>query len=166
MIGDRWGVTNDEVTRHYPCDDFVSSPSVQAWRGVTVYAPPGMVWAWVTQIQWAPYSYDWIDNLGHRSPQRLLDSPAPVTGQHFTSTANRPQGRVLLVEPQVHYTGRILGAVMSYLLIPVNEDVTRLLLKVVISGRGWLAPALSVGDLVMARRQLLNLKRLAEKQLK
>lgn len=167
MIGNRWGVTDDEVSRHYPCDDVVPSPSVQAWRGVTVHAAPDEVWPWVTQIQWAPYSYDWIDNLGHRSPQQLLDTPPPVPGEHFTSTANRPLGRLLSVQPQVHYTGCLLGAVvMSYVLVPANEETTRLLLKIVMNGYGWLAPALSVGDLVMARRQLLNLKRLAEKRLR
>jgi hypothetical protein len=35
-------------------------------------------------------------------------------------------------------------------------------LKVVARTSRWLAPALSVGDLVMARKQLLTLKMLAE----
>ncbi len=26
MIGDRWGVTDSEILRCYPCDDFVVSP--------------------------------------------------------------------------------------------------------------------------------------------
>lgn len=161
MFGDRWGVTDAEVTRRYPCDDFVPDPSLQAWRGVTVRAAPAVVWPWVTQIQMAPYSYDWIDNGGRRSPQRLLDIPPPEPGQPFTRTANRPQGRLLAVETQVHYTGRIMGAVMSYVLVPAGPH-TRLLLKLVMRGAGVLAPVISVGDLVMARRQLLNLKRLAE----
>jgi hypothetical protein len=38
----------------------------------------------------------------------------------------------------------------------------RLVLKVVARTNRWLAPALSVGDLVMARKQLLTLKELAE----
>jgi hypothetical protein len=164
VIGDRWGATDDEVARPYPCDDIVASPSLQAWRGVTVHTTPEVLWPWVAQIQSAPYSYDWIDNLGRRSPQQLLDTPPPKAGEHFTCTANRPQGRLLCVEPQVHYTGRILGAVMSYVLVPVDGRSTRLLLKIVMSGYGWLAPLISVGDLVMARRQLLNLKRLAEQR--
>jgi hypothetical protein len=162
VIGERWGVTAEEVARHYPCDDVVSSPNLRAWRGVTVHAPPSIVWAWVTQIQLAPYSYDLVDNLGRRSPRRLLDVPTPQPGQHFTRTANRPQGRLLSLEPGVHYTGSILGSAMSYVLVPVDEETTRLLLKIVMQVSPWLAPAVSVGDLVMARRQLLNLKRLAE----
>ena len=53
---------------------------------------------------------------------------------------------------------------MSYLLVPQEQESTRLLLKVVMSTHRWIAPALSVGDLVMARRQLLNLKELAERK--
>ena len=40
---------------------------------------------------------------------------------------------------------------------------TRLLLKVVMQCPRWAAPGLSVGDLIVARRQLLNLKNLAER---
>jgi hypothetical protein len=36
-------------------------------------------------------------------------------------------------------------------------------MKIVTAMSRWVTPWLSVGDLVMARRQLLNLKRLAEK---
>jgi hypothetical protein len=55
-----------------------------------------------------------------------------------------------------------MGAVMSYVLVPTG-DSTRLLLKIAAEGNAWAAPLLSVGDLVMSRRQLLNLKRLAER---
>jgi hypothetical protein len=50
---------------------------------------------------------------------------------------------------------------MSYVLVP-DALGTRLLLKVVIQRGRVIAPLVSLGDLVMARRQLLNLKRLAE----
>ena len=56
-----------------------------------------------------------------------------------------------------------MGAFMSYVLVPRDHDTTRLLLKVVMRTKRWAAPWLSVGDLIMARRQLLNLKQLAER---
>jgi len=161
MIGDRWGVTDAEVTRHYPCDDIVLSPVLQAWRGVTVYVAPDVLWPWVTQIRLAPYSYDWLDNLGRQSPRELRALHEPAAGEPFTTAATRRLGRILSVSPTEHITGRIVGAVMSYVLVPEGE-ATRLLLKIVTPRGRWIAPLLSVGDLVMARRQLLNLKQLAE----
>jgi hypothetical protein len=161
MPGDRWGVTAAEVARRYPCDDLAPAPIAQAWRGVTVQASPERVWAWVVQLRLAPYSYDWIDNLGRRSPQHLLPVVPPRPGTPFTAAFGRPQGRVVSIEPGVQLTGRILGALMSYVLVP-DGDATRLLLKVVLLRGRAIAPAVVLGDLVMARRQLLNLKRLAQ----
>jgi hypothetical protein len=163
VIGDRWGVTPEETIRRYPCDEIAPNPVLQAWRGVTVRAEPEQVWLWVKQIRLAPYSYDWIDNLGRRSPQQLCGIPDPVPGEPFTrALGGRRFGQVLTVDPGEQLTGRIMGAVMSYLLVPV-DSTTRLLLKVVSSHGRLTAPLLSVGDLVMARRQLLNLAQLAER---
>jgi hypothetical protein len=162
LIGDRWGVTATEIERRYPCDDLVPNPAMEAWRGVTVMAQPHRVWPWLAQIRLAPYSYDWIDNLGRRSPQRLHGLPDPVSGEPFTSAfGGRPAGRILAVTPGESLTGQIMGTVMSYVLVPEGAT-TRLLLKLVTRRRRASTPLLTVGDLVMARRQLLNLARLAE----
>ncbi|GLY76545.1 hypothetical protein [Actinoallomurus iriomotensis] len=164
MIGDRWGVSESETLRSYPCDDFVTSPVLQAWRGVRVEAPAEAVWPWVVQVRLAPYSYDWIDNLGRRSPREPVDLPEPRVGDRFTTAAGgRELGRIVSVDPGRQLTATIMGAFMSYVVVPEEQDTTRLLLKVVMRTARWAAPGLSVGDLIMARRQLLNLKRLAER---
>ena len=165
MIADRWGVTNAEVTRDYPCDEFVADPSLQLWRGVTVHATPEHAWPWITQIRIAPYSYDWIDNLGRRSPPRLLGLVEPVVGEHFTTAlGGRRFGRILSIEPERQLTASIMGTVMSYVLVPIaGGEQTRLLLKIVAAGAPLTAPALAIGDLIMARRQLLNLAAHAER---
>jgi len=164
VIADRWGVTEAEVGLRYPCDELVPEPVLQAWRAVTVRARAEQVWPWVAQLRLGPYSYDWIDNLGRRSPQTLRGLPEPVVGEPFMSViGGRPLGRILSVEPGRQITGVIMGAVMSYVLEPVNEGPqTRLLLKIVTSRGRLYAPLLSVGDLIMSRRQLLNLAALAE----
>jgi hypothetical protein len=163
MIGDRWGVTDSEIRRSYPCDDFVVSPALRAWRGVRVEALDAAVWPWVAQVRLAPYAYDWIDNLGRRSPRRLVGLPDPHVGEAFTTAGGRTLGRIVSVDPGKQLTGTIMGAFMSYVLVPEQHNTTRLLLKVVMQTTRWAAPGLSVGDLVMARRQLLNLKQLAER---
>lgn len=161
MLGDRWGVTPAETEMTFGCDAMVVAPRLQAWRGVSVDAPPEHVWRWVRQVRLAPYSYDWIDNGGRRSPRELSRLADPVVGDPFTTTIGGRAGRVLAVEPGRELTATIMGAVMSYLVVP-NGSGSRLLLKIVARAREPLATALCVGDLVMARRQLLNLKRLAE----
>lgn len=164
MIGDRWGVTEEETARSYPCDDFVAAPTLQAWRGVSVQAPAAAVWPWVAQVRLAPYSYDWIDNRGRRSPRELAGLPDPKAGERFTTAAGRQLGRIVSVDPGEQLTATIMGAYMSYVLVPADHGTTRLLLKVVSRPGRLTAMGLSVGDLIMARRQLLNLKRLAERQ--
>jgi hypothetical protein len=163
MIGDRWGVTKSETLRSYPCDDFVVSPALQAWRGVRVEAPAAVVWPWVTQVRLAPYAYDWIDNRGHRSPRELAGLPEPEVGDRFTTAGGREMGRIVSVDPGKQLTGTIIGVFMSYVLVPQEPGVTRLLLKIVMETNRWVALGLSVGDLVMARRQLLNFRQLAER---
>jgi hypothetical protein len=161
VIGDRWNVTAAEVGRRFPCDELIHDPAFEAWRGVTIDAPPEAVWPWVVQLRLAPYSYDWIDNLGRRSPQQLRGLPDPIIGENFTSVGGRPAGRILAVSAGEHLTGQIMGTVMSYVLVPEGAK-TRLLLKLLARKRRPLTPLLSLGDLIMARRQLLNLTRLAE----
>ena len=87
---------------------------------------------------------------------------AKIGGDSTAALGGHRYGRVLTVASGEQLTGRIMGAVMSYVLVPVGST-TRLLLKLVTSGGRVTAPLLSVGDLVMARRQLLNLARLAER---
>ncbi len=91
MIGDRWGVSEGETLRRYPCDDFVTSPVLQAWRGVLVQAPAAVVWPWVAQVRLAPYSYDWIDNRG-RSPGPGKGSPPPAGAGWAGSSQSIPAG--------------------------------------------------------------------------
>jgi hypothetical protein len=163
MIGDRWGVTDSEVLRSYPCDAYVTAPALVAWRGVHVQAPSTVVWPWICQLRLAPYAYDWIDNLGRRSPQRLMSLPEPRVGEAFTASGGRKLGAIVSVDSGRQLTGGIMGGFMSYVLVPQAVATTRLLLKVVMETNRWSAIGLCVGDLVMARRQLLNFKRLAER---
>lgn len=164
MIGERWGVEDREVAQRYPCDELVPSAAVQLWRGVTVHAPPAQIWPWLCQLRLAPYSYDWLDNLGHRSPRELSGLPDPRPGEAFSRVADRfAVGRVLSVAPREHLTVAIMGAVLSYVLRPQGDD-TRLLLKIVVARSHWYSVPLGIGDWPMARRQLLNLKALAERE--
>ena len=162
MLGAVWGVTAEEQALHYACDEFVDAPRLRAWRGVDIAAPAESVWPWVAQVRVAPYSYDWVDNRGRRSPQTLLGLPEPVVGEAFTASGGRPLGRIVHVDPGRSLTATILGAHLTYAVVAAAPAQTRLLLKVVMDAGPVLAQAVCLGDLVMARRQLLNWRRLAE----
>lgn len=163
MIADRWGVTDAETHDVYGCDRYVVGvPALSAWRGVDVAAEAAVLWPWVTQMRVAPYSYDWVDNLGRTSPRELLGLPEPVPGEPFTRCAGRPIGEVLAVGPGREITGRIMGALMSYRVLDRGEHASRLVLKIVMPRWRVAAPMVAVGDLVMARKQLLTWKALAE----
>lgn len=167
MLGERWGVTDQDVARRFACDDLVPAPAQQLWRGVSVAAQPEALWPWVGQLRLAPYSYDLVDNLGRRSPRELCGLPEPAVGDRFAVV-----GRIAAVTPGVELTGEIGRSgglagrtVMSYQLVPDGAG-TRLLLKVVVERGGPLTKAvttvLPLGDLVMARKQLMTLRSLAE----
>ncbi len=168
-----WGTTADERALAYPCDRYIAAPRDELYRGVTVDAPPAIVFRWLCQLRAAPYSYDWIDNFGRRSPQRLtpgLEALAP--GQRVMKIFELlefEQDRsitIRIIERGRAY--RLFGSLaVTYMAVEQPAGGTRLLAKLSTHGsRGLIARAMRVilpwGDLVMMRRQLLNLKRLAE----
>ena len=70
----RWGATDDEVDRPYPGADLVPGGKRTATMAATIEAPPAQVWPWLVQMGanragW--YSWDWLDNLGNRSADRI-----------------------------------------------------------------------------------------------
>ncbi len=66
-----WGSTAAERGASFPCDAYVTDADAAYFRAVDVDAPFAVVFRWLCQLKAAPYSYDWIDNLGRRSPRRL-----------------------------------------------------------------------------------------------
>ncbi|WP_010524846.1 hypothetical protein [Nesterenkonia sp. F] len=55
-------------------------------RAVVSTAAPDTLFLWVCQLRRAPYSYDWIDNVGRRSPRRPDPRCRELTlGQTFMS---------------------------------------------------------------------------------
>ena len=166
-----WGTTESERALAYPCDRFVERIDDACWRGVTVRASAATTFRWLCQLKAAPYSYDWIDNWGRRSPQHL------TPGLEQLEVGQRVMGIFDLVtfEPERSLTLRTRHRAdsswptiaVSYVLRPGPPAPTRLLAKLAIQTRPGLLHSvlihgLVLGDLVMMRRQLLNLKGLAE----
>lgn len=67
-----WGSSVGERAAAYPCDGLVDHPDGVVFRGVDISAPAGLAFRWLCQLRVAPYSYDWVDNFGRRSPRHLI----------------------------------------------------------------------------------------------
>jgi hypothetical protein len=155
----------------FPCDRHLPGADAAYFRAVDVDAPPGTVFRWLCQLRAAPYSYDWVDNRGRRSPPRLIPGLDQLqVGQQVMTIFE-----LVEFEPDRHLTvsmrrarhlfGEVAG---TYMALPISESRSRLLVKLLVRfpsglyGSWVLRPLLPWGDLVMMRRQLLNLKGLAE----
>lgn len=166
-----WGISPLELGLEFPCDTFGESFSDTYFRGITIHAEPEIIFQWICQMRVAPYSYDWIDNFGRKSPQKIiygLDQLEP--GQKIMSIFN-----LIDFEQNKHLTFRlnkralkIFGDTMiSYRIFCQKNNACRLLVKILVNyPKGILGVLLQYilpfGDLIMMRRQLINFKTLSE----
>lgn len=176
-ISETWGTTPEERLLAFPCDLILDQPDDSLYRGVTINASEATVFRWLCQMRAAPYSYDWIDNGGRQSPRELTAGLENlVSGQDvmriFKLTAFEKDRHLTLRLKGKSSASRAFGGLaVSYLLVPQPEARStprcRLLVKLVVKhppglyGR-LMRIVLPWGDLIMMRRQVLNLKRLAE----
>jgi hypothetical protein len=168
-----WGTEEAERRLPFPCDHYVERADAAYFRGITVHAAPAILFRWLCQLRVAPYSYDFIDNGGRRSPRAL------TPGMENLAIGQSVMRIFTLVEfaKDRHVTLRIKhGArafsffgdlAVTYLIVAEEAERCRLLVKLVVRypPRWWgslMRWGLPWGDLVMMRRQLLNLKALAE----
>ncbi len=170
----RWGATDDEVARPLPGDDTVESPTFNATRAVTIDARPEHIWPWLVQIGlgragW--YSYDWIDNLGRPSAERIVPELQHLAVGDLVPMS--PGGKVGLwvkdFEPDrwMLWWDRKGDVSRLWLLDSVGDSRTRLITRVRVRYR-WISAgilfslAMDVGDIVMMRKCMLGIKRRAE----
>ncbi len=165
-----WGSTEEERAATYPCDRWLAEPDDQLWRAIDVAAPPAVVFRWLCQLRAAPYSYDWIDNLGRRSPRELtpgLDELAE--GQRVMTIFRLVEfARDRHITVVLERGRRVFGELaVTYAVDPAPGGASRLIAKLVVKrprGVGRvLSPLLPGGDLVMMKKQLRTLKELAER---
>lgn len=168
-----WGTEPEERLQSFPCDSLIAGCDDAYFRGVTIRAQADVVFRWLCQMRAAPYSYDWIDNFGRRSPRVLtpgLDKLA--VGQRvmaiFELACFVNNEHLTLRTPQGSFVSRIMGeAAASYVVVPVTGGTCRLLVKLLVRfpkgvAGGLMRRVLPWADLIMMRRQLFNFRTLAE----
>ena len=169
-LPERWNATLEEAAATFPCDGLAPRGFIALTRAIDVDTSPPMVFRWLCQLRAAPYSYDWIDNLGRRSPRQLSPGLDDLqTGQRFLI------GTITSFVPNQHITvrgtpeaERLFGVIaMTYQVVNRGASGSRLLVRLDVHppNRLWKRArylVLAWGDVIMMRKQLHTLKKRAE----
>jgi hypothetical protein len=170
-----WGATPDEIAMALPGDELAPGPYFT--RGITIAAPPSIVWPWLVQIgqdRAGFYSNTWLENLTganiHNADvvrpewqERRVGDRVPLTrpdllGGRFTGMFHTD---ILALDPPI----LIANAPARFVLRPVGQDATRLLVRETIASQGpavtrWLA--WDPMHFVMVQRMLRGIKERSE----
>lgn len=166
-----WNTTAQEAAASYPCDALLAEPFDRLTRAIDVHAPPEAVWPWLRQLREAPYSYDWIDNWGRRSPRELNPDLGEIEPGHqilsIFEVLSVVPGREFTAEVRREGPRKVFGRVATTYAVVPHGQTARIVVRIVVSS-GTLArrianTGLGVGDLVMMRKQLKTLADLAER---
>jgi hypothetical protein len=170
----RWGATHEEVERTRPGDEVVKQPTFNATRAITVTAKPAEIWPWLLQLgskRAGFYSYDWIDNAGLPSSDRILPEFQQLSsGDFIPMTPDGKQGMwVKDFKPNEYilWWDKKGNATWLWQLSPLDGAGTRLSTRLRVK-YDWTPPWVfyylvqDVGDIVMMRKCLMGIKRRVE----
>lgn len=137
-------------------------------RAIDVNAPAEVAYRWLCQMKIAPYSYDWIDNRGRRSPRELTPGAEKLElGQRiaviFRVTAFDWGTSLTMAVDSWHFGKVVMTYAVDATSATTSRYVGRLRVTYPRGPYGWMLRAgLPAGDLIMMRKQLRTLAELAE----
>ncbi len=168
------GTTEQDRSLSFPCDAYVLAPRVACYRGIEVLAPREIVYRWLCQIRVAPYSYDWFDNFGRRSPRQLtpglqrLAAGQPLLVMFRIIEFEENEHITVVGETYEWIAGQRLA--MTYRVVPRTSSSCRIVTKLV----GCDAPdtflhrlrreCSPIGEFPLMHKQMRTIKQLAERQ--
>jgi hypothetical protein len=166
-----WGTTPADRAASFACDRHLDEATSEWHRAVDVDAPVATTFRWLCQLRVAPYSYDLLDNFGRRSPRKLT----PGLDELEVGQKAMMFYEIVEFERDRHITAAfrrfpwMFGRrVVTYAVEP-RDGGSRIVAKVRHVppkgpyGRFVIGPGLPRIDLIMMRKQLRTLKKLAER---
>jgi hypothetical protein len=168
-----WGSTEAERAASYKCAEVLPDAAKSLYRAIDVEAPPEVVFRWLCQLRVAPYSYDLLDNLGRRSPRELTPGLERLeVGQRFMMIYELVEfepGHQITVVINKLFRGAFGTQAVTYNVTQRDGGGSRLVANRRLKPpRGPHGPLIKLNlpviDLLMTRKQLKTLSKLAERQ--
>jgi hypothetical protein len=166
----RWGATDAEVDRAMPGDELLENAG-SITRAITIGARPELIWPWLVQIGFGRagwYSYDWIDNDGRPSANRIVPEFQDLRVGDRMLMAPEMGPTVRVVEPNRHLL--CAGDLDTWCLglYPADDRRTRLVSR---WRERWPRTPATIfwllisepGSFIMERKMLLGIKARAER---
>lgn len=169
----RWGATPQELTQVMPGDEIQPHPILNATRCVTIRVSPEQIWPWLVQIGYRRagwYGYDWIDNDGIPSADRILAKWQELKVGDVVpiwKNLNFPV-RELEANRYLVFASKSGNDSMALALFPTGPDQTRLIWRIRLGPYNWRSPWIFVqtftdlADFIAVRQNLLGIKARAE----
>jgi hypothetical protein len=193
----KWGATEEEIRATWPGDDLVPGSSVVYTRAITINAPLSGVWPWLVQIgqdRGGFYSYELLENMlgadTHNTDRIIPEWQHLEIGDRvrmgpekgvWANASNivggiMPEKFLILLTPgqsPIRGNAAIRGnGTWSFILFPVNEKTTRLIIR----RRGIESPNQVIGLLygsvvdsvqfILERKMMVGIKERVEGTLK
>ena len=170
----RWGATDAEVARAMPGDQIQRQPIFNATRAVTIDARPEQIWPWLVQIGYRRagwYGYDWIDNDGISSADRIIPALQRLTVGDEMPIWKGITWKVVAVEPNRSLVWESASGRDSIVLAlyPLDASHTRLVWRIHNAPYDWTSPSVLLpqlfsdfADVIAVRQNLLGIQARAE----
>ena len=173
--GTRWGSTTEERARRLPGDAWLEDgppARVAMTRGISIAAPPEVVWPWIAQVGRGAGWYSWerLDNGGRESARHIVSwIPEPRIGDAAPIGYLRhlDPGRALTWwTPSTRFAGSTARAVVDFDLRPDGAGsrlVTRMSADATGPTGGLSMLVFRFIDSIMAIRQLRGIRERVER---
>ena len=130
-----WGTTDEEVNQAMVGDEIVESPTFVATRAIFIEAKPEEIWPWIVQMGYKRagfYSYDFLDNDGIPSADRIIDAYQDLEiGDQFPLAE---KGYVLVEELEPHryllFVSETRAFTWAWGLYETDQHQTRLVTRI------------------------------------
>ena len=166
----RWGASAEIARAPMPGDDLLRADAPATTRAIEIGAPPERVFPWLRQIGFGRggwYSYDWIDNDGEPSVERIDPGMRLHVGDRIEMMPG--MGPVVVdLEPGHHIVSAEPTSSWCLLVEPTADGGTRLISRWkqdwprTFASSIWVA-VVDPGAFIMERKMLLRIRELAER---